>query len=422
MTNSLPARLLNLGLLIALLCLSGNALAQQRKLTPQFILQTMARNYANCSSYQDTGMVETAYHEATSGRIEKMPFKIYFKRPDLFRFEWIEYSFWKEGRLNVVWSSGKESFTYWQPDTYEKEESLSMAITGASGVSKGSAHTIPSLLLKEVGGFVLTDLTNLLLAGEDEFEGEPCYIIRGKHPSGDPYEIWIGKRDFLVRKVKNQSTYKDYYAIEEELHRNIKINGPIARETFEFKPPIALTTARESKPPTPPSPTDNAAWPEFLSEEGRFKILMPSKPLTQTLTFESQQGQIVHHSFMANREGIMCIVDYADLPKSMADATNIKPIFDASRDEFLKSIEGKLAGETPISLDGYPGREIKIDRRGGEARLRFYMVHSRFYQLAMVRFEFLSKPSGEMEKFFGSFKLTGDEKQVAGLFQKLIGP
>lgn len=77
-------------LLVLLFSFSLNGQSQQRKLTPQEIIRKMAQVYASCSSYQETGVVETTFDEVTSGRIEKKPFKTYFKRPALFRFEWID--------------------------------------------------------------------------------------------------------------------------------------------------------------------------------------------------------------------------------------------------------------------------------------------------------------------------------------------
>jgi outer membrane lipoprotein-sorting protein len=405
-----------LSLLLLLLFLSSAAASQERKLSPRLILKRMADNYAACSSYQDTGVVETTYHEASSGRIDKMPFKLYFKRPNLLRFEWIDYLPWKDGRMKIVWSNGRETFTYWEPDSYEKDESLSMGIAGATGISRGAAHTIPRMLLEEIGGFVLTELTGLALVGEEVFENEPCYRISGKHPSGDVFELWIGKRDFLLRKERTQTTAEgDRYTIEEEIHRNIKINGPIAAETFNFKPPIALTQRKESELEVPPPGDENPVWSEFHSEEGRFKLLMPTKPMAQTLTLETAQGQIVHHGFTAARGGLICIIDYADLPKPLIDPTTMKLLFDQARDEFLKTMEGKLSGETTISIEGHPGREVRIAFSGGEARANFFLVNERFYQLAFMSMNVFGKSSVDADKFFNSFKLVANPKQVVSL-------
>ncbi len=411
-------------LTLMFLCLAVGARAQGRRPDARTVVRKMAESYAACKSYQDTGVVETIYHEETGGRIDKMPFKTYFKRPSLLRFEWIDYFPRKVGRTSVVWSDGASTFTYWEPDKFEKEEDLSMGIAGATGVSHGAAHTVPRLLLPVgIGGFALTDLKDLTLVGEEVFEGEPCYKITGKHPNGDVHELWISKRDFLLRKERTETPGLDGESVtEEEIHRGVKINQPIADEVFKFKPPIPLSTDKEPLPDTPPPSDEVVTWTEFLSEEGRFKVLLPAKPTTQTLTLETPKGQIVHHGFIASKGGIFCIIDYADVPSGTADAAQIKELFDTARDEFLKGVEGKLLSETAIKLDGHPGREVVADLgSGGKGRIRFYLINERFYQLAVMhlRFKLLGEPDGEdpAVKFFDSFKIVGDTKRVARLYK-----
>lgn len=402
-------------LLPLLLCLNGMMVqGQQKTLTAAAILNRAARNYAGFSSYQDVGTVETTYDEGMSGHIERMPFKIYFTRPNLFRFEWTDFSSYKDGRTNVVWSNGKESFSYWEPDRHEKEESLGMGIAGASGVSSGSAQTIPYLLMAQMSGFNLTKLTKLSLVGTETFDDELCYRINGRS-LGSMYEIWISKRDFLVRKVRTRIKFDTYLSTKEEIHRAVKVNAPIAREVFNFRPPIALKTPKEDSPAKPFVADENPAWSEFYSEEGRFKILLPTKPTTQTLSMKTPQGELVHHGFTASKGGSFCIIDYTDVPKLLASPENMNTIFTEARDAFLKQLDGKLAGESTISLDGHPGREIKVDLRGGEAKARFYMVNERFYQLIFMGISFLDESTGEMNKYFDSFKLVGDTKSIAGL-------
>lgn len=409
--------LIILCLAISLHCLSLKTDAQRYRLTPEAILKRMARAYAQCTSYQDTGVVETTYHEATSGRIEKMPFKTYFKRPNLLRFEWTDYNPWKEGRTSVVWSNGKEVFIYWEPDRYEREETLGGGIAGATGVSGGAAHTVPRMLLEEISGFTLTELTNLSLAPDEEFEGESCYHIKGKHPLGDPYEVWIGKRDFLLRKVRSQSKYDNYYTVQEEIHRNIRINQSVASEVFNFKPPIPLSARKETELGIPLLPDEKPAWSEFVSPEGRFKVLLPAKPTKQTITLDTSKGQIVYNGFIASSGGIICIVNYADLPTPVTAPNEIKTIFDEARNEFVKATEGKLMSEKNISLEGNQGREFQIEMRGVKAKGRFYLVNRRFYQLAFMNAGLYGTPSDdEVDKFLDSFKIIADAKSIAFLF------
>lgn len=403
-------------ILISLACLCNLGFSQQRRMTAQAIVKRMAQRYASCLSYQDTGVVETTHNEANSARVERMPFKTYFARPQFFRFEWIDYFPWKDGRKKIVWSDGNESYTYWEPDTYEKEEELGLAIAGATGISRGAAHTVPRLLIAdEVSGFGLTELTNLSIVGEERFEGELCYRITGKHPFGITYELWIGKRDFLLRKVREESKNKDYDKVEEEIHRDIRLNEPIAVDVFNFKPPIALTESSKAKGiPEDISPLDEKpTWTELNSPDGGFKLLMPGESFKQTLTLETPTGKIVHNIYRAAKGGVICLVDYADFPKEVTDPATIKATFDEVRDELLKGAQAKLDSEATISLDGHPGREIKLILPGSEAKARLYIVNRRFYQLLIINMPMLNKDASVLDKFFESFKLVGTTKPVA---------
>ena len=98
------------------LLLTASVVRPQEKPTARSLLNQMAEKYSRLVSYQDEGVVVTTYDEETGGRIEKLPFKTSFKRPNLFRFEWTDYFLSKLGKKRVVWSNGKDAFTYWEPD------------------------------------------------------------------------------------------------------------------------------------------------------------------------------------------------------------------------------------------------------------------------------------------------------------------
>lgn len=407
---------------------SATETVQRGNPSPQTILRRMAQAYAACSSYEDSGIVITTFDEETKGRIVKKPFKLRFKRPDRFRFEWTEYDASATGRLFVVWSNQAGTFTYWEPDRYEKNRSLRSGIAGATGVSSRAVRTIPELLIPDLVGWRITELRKPVRLSDEIFEGELCYHIRGSHPDGEPYEVWIGKKDYLLRKMRLWSTFPNFSTIRDEIHRGIKINQPIPDDRLEFKPPIALNDPKElpegditkelSNLDTLFEP-DPSLWSEFVSEEGRFKMLMPSKPLVQTLTLESGQGKIVYHSFVAKNGGIVGLVNYADLPNA-SDPALSKEIFDEVRDQFLKQLEGKLQGEKTISLDGHRGREIKFNMYGGEGTIRVYLVNERLYQVAITIFTMPGKSEAgkyndDVKRFLDSFQITTKSKLVGTL-------
>ena len=385
----------------------------QEKPTARLLLDQMAEKYSRLVSYQDEGLVKTTFDEETGGRIEKLPFKTSFKRPNLVRFEWTDYFLTKLGKKRVVWSNGKESFTYWEPDRYEKEENLGLAIAGATGISSGSAHTVLRMLLgyEEIGGFTWTNLNNTSVLEETVFEEVVCYHIKGTHPGGVVYELWIGKNDLLLRKVRHETKDEGKVTIEEEVRRNIHVNELIANALFDYKPPIALTPRDDSKSLEDLTSILDAApkWTEFKSEAGRFSILMPATPDYATQTIENRQGRFEHHVFIATvGVGLLgCFVDYVDLPKQLGDAKNADSLFDLARDEFIKGVHAQLERETNILMDGTPGREVRMRVEGGKACLRIFLINGRLYQISITLINKKAMPEEEtIEKFFNSFKIS----------------
>lgn len=200
------------------------------------VVAKMAKQYAGVRSYQDTGVVQTISSQP-NGQAEVdeiIAFKTYFARPIQFRFEWIEDNY-PPPNFNIIWSDGRETFTYWEPNPVEKEEDISRGIAGATGVSRGSAHTVSVLLLEVVSGFRLTEMKNISLVREEQFEGEDCFVVRGFHPFGFPIDLWISKNDFLLRKTRERDDETKSW--DEEIRRNVKINEAIADEMFHYTPP-----------------------------------------------------------------------------------------------------------------------------------------------------------------------------------------
>ncbi len=204
--------------------------------TPQAILARMAERYSSASTYQDTGVVETVVEGASPRRSTDVSFKTIFKRPRKFRFEWAKISPLSLPGRNVIWSDGEKTFAYYRhdPDKVETPESLSSAIAGATGVSRGSAHTVSRLLLEGTSGFSVTDLSRVTLKGQELFEGEECFVLEGFHPRGEAWRLWIGKKDYLLRKSRTGPRDGEF---EEEIRRDIRVDAPVGEEIF--RPTVA---------------------------------------------------------------------------------------------------------------------------------------------------------------------------------------
>lgn len=76
--------------LLTLLFCNRAVNCQTKSITAQSIVEKMAAQYANASSYQDTGVVMDVKGESAGQSETIIKFKTYFVRPHLFRFEWTD--------------------------------------------------------------------------------------------------------------------------------------------------------------------------------------------------------------------------------------------------------------------------------------------------------------------------------------------
>jgi outer membrane lipoprotein-sorting protein len=208
--------------------------AQQKPMDGNEVVRRMAVAYESAKSYQDEGIVQSSRSSKPESYELINSFKTYFVRPAQLRFQWNEAEPGRRTQAYIIWSDGKTVQSYSHLMGLEKEKSLSSAVAGATGISRGAAHTVSTLLLREVSGFRLTEMERLTLLRKEYFEGVDCFVVRGYHPFGFPIDIWIGKSDFLLRRMREQN---DDGTVDEEIRRNVKLGEPIAEDVFQFTPP-----------------------------------------------------------------------------------------------------------------------------------------------------------------------------------------
>lgn len=182
------------------------------------ILAQVGRTYAELNSYSDRGYVLSRKHPEEPFEKDKT-FTTFFKKPNHFRFEWFECGQHaklkgKDGIPNIVWCDGKNSYCkYTFQNSVERIKSLSSAIAGATGISGGTAHRIPSLLIDEMCGKKITDCQSLVLIAEDVTSDGKCYVLR-LDKEGELY--YIGKTDKIIQKIERDLVI-DTKSMENEL-------------------------------------------------------------------------------------------------------------------------------------------------------------------------------------------------------------
>jgi hypothetical protein len=258
---------------------------------PAELLRRLAAAYAGCRTYRDSGCVTTRYIRDGGERVEERPFETAFVRPDAFRYEFRARRRSGDGwHRYLVWTRGGEVRTWWdvRPGG-ECPKSLSLAVAGATGVSGGSAHTVPALLMADrVGGFRLPDLARLAdlePLGDAPVGGADCSRVRARRrptpprpdagltedrlrrlgetldrlaksgldgrrieafresavrdlcpPEEGPVVLWVEKRTLLLRRVE-ESTRFGTFRTEQVTDYEPRLDGPVPDELLRYDPP-----------------------------------------------------------------------------------------------------------------------------------------------------------------------------------------
>lgn len=88
----------------------------------------------------------------------------------------------------------------------------------------------------------------------------------------------------------------------------------------------------------------------------------------------------------AKQSGYSSVVRYTDYPQDILQKTGIDKWLDNERDYIVVSVPGKLVSERSISLNRYPGREIRVLANDGKFRIcRLYLVNNRYYNVYVER-------------------------------------
>jgi len=215
----------------------SDAEPRRESLGAKQVLERMGATYARCRTYRDAGVVTTVYTEITGKRTVEKPFTTAYVRPDRFRFEYTERK--DDGGVYryLVWRRGKDVRSWWDVTPgVTKLESLGMALSAATGVSGGSAHTIPALLFAdEVGGRRPTDITEARRVEDAALGTVECVRIQGRY-ADRPVTLWLEKTTFLIRKIELKREF-DTFFVEETTTYDPVLNDEVTEAMLAFDPP-----------------------------------------------------------------------------------------------------------------------------------------------------------------------------------------
>jgi outer membrane lipoprotein-sorting protein len=205
-------------------------------LTAKKIIKLMKEKYATSKSYSDSGVVRIVFIRSDGRRTVEKPFTTAFIRPDRFRFEYKEKTHGNREHRFIVCLEGKNLQTYWDVDNDLKLESLDRAIAAATGISHGSAITVPAMLLpREIKWRRAIRFSKPKRIEDGIFNKVSCFQIQDQI-FGSHVTFWIAKETFLLLKIYREKEFGDFQTQETTTYDPIK-NGKVVDRMLEFNPP-----------------------------------------------------------------------------------------------------------------------------------------------------------------------------------------
>lgn len=158
----------------------------------------------------------------------------------------------------------------------------------------------------------------------------------------------------------------------------------------------------------------NDDW--FLLETKNCKMYFPQKPTEQVQTLNTAAGDLKIDIYMYevpdsvyDNNLVYCMIE-TDNPEGVISSDDKKSAVDAyfrgAVDGAVKNLNGKIITESAIELDGYPGREVKIDYQEGVAviKMRFYLVKTKMFGLQTIT-ETKNDANKSIDRFMDSFTI-----------------
>jgi hypothetical protein len=148
------------------------------------------------------------------------------------------------------------------------------------------------------------------------------------------------------------------------------------------------------------------AWITYNSAEGRYNVSLPAEPKLSTQESATADGQkFLQYMASVQQPNVMYLVGYFDHVAGTVFSA------DRARDAMLEAVKGTVLSERTISLNGNPGRELKVAAKLNTSDyimlVKFWDSESRVYVLQVV---YPKSSEGEAinakaAKYFDSFQL-----------------
>lgn len=193
------------------------------ELSAQEILNRSKQAYAALTSYTDEGV---SISKVGDNDVAPTIFSIKLARPNLYRIQWRQnMGFYAPAGL--VWSNGKDNVRVsGDLSTTNANGNLDSTLGIAAGVSGGASSTIPPGFFDPDKGILNSMLRQGTREPDEAVGGIDCFVLQ-QQINERTFHVWIGKQDYLIRKVKTlTSTESLKKELEAQAKRNPQVRVP----------------------------------------------------------------------------------------------------------------------------------------------------------------------------------------------------
>ena len=224
--------------------------------TPDQIFEKVTATYQSMGTYKSTGTVVVDMETADRQITMQTDFSVLLKKPNLYRITWTQKNMLMPGMVQsgAVWSDGTQPYLYMAiMNAYSKMAGDEIALAGATGISGGAAHTIPSLFLSVFGEqpASFSRLTDPKLEKVENVGDEECYVISGSSTVCKKETFWISKSKYLIIKYSRSFEPPEGgrtmpEMTDESIEESIKAMGQEVTEESKQRMRETMKTAAEA--------------------------------------------------------------------------------------------------------------------------------------------------------------------------------
>jgi hypothetical protein len=149
-------------------------------------------------------------------------------------------------------------------------------------------------------------------------------------------------------------------------------------------------------------------WSHYVAPDGSFEVALPAEPVETLQTVESRFGTLDLRVVSAEPEGPerAYFVIHGEHPAAIVAQNPTEQRLDGVRDALASTFDGRVLEEHDYSLEGRPGRALRMTSATGEASVLAWIVLDgrRVYEIVAVTSpEDADTP--DIERFRDSFHL-----------------